>query len=109
MQNIWYLDNNGEFQSTEVSTYIQLEDMLQRMQTFKGEQSFNANNGVDYISVFNRKAFLTPQLNAIASLYNQYFRDITIVQIPTGNPDQIQENINVTLFSGEVQSQLITI
>ena len=70
---IWYLDNNGVFQSSENSTIIQLYDMLQRIQTFKGEQSFNASNGVDYLAVFNRQAFLKPQIEAIQADYTPYF------------------------------------
>jgi hypothetical protein len=83
--------------------------MLQIMQTFKGEQSFNANNGVDYLSVFNRQAFLKPQLDSIAAQFNQYFRDITITQITLANSQQIQENIEITLFSGSVENRLILV
>jgi len=96
--NIWYLNNNNEFVSTSNSTLINLYDMLQRLQTFKGEQSFNALNGVDYFSVFNRQSFLKPQIETIEKDYSRYFRDIENVFI--ASQESIRTDIRVTLLDG---------
>ena len=105
--NIWYVDGNGEFQTTDNSTLIKLYDMLQRLQTFKGEQTFNVLNGVDYFSVFNRQSFLKPQIEAIEADYTQFFRDITNDYV-LGN-ENVQVNIRVTLPSGSIQESSLVL
>ena len=97
---IWYLDNNSEFQSSDNSTIIQLYDMLQRIQTFKGEQSFNASNGVDYFAVFNRQAFLKPAIEAIQADYAPYFRSITNEYV--NSQESTTVNMQVVLPNGSV-------
>ncbi len=107
MKNIWYVDSNGGFQSSENSSVISLYDMLQRLQTFKGEQSFNAQNGIDYFSVFNRQAFLKPQIEAIQNEYIQYFRDITNEYVYSR--ESITVNMRVTFNSGAVEDLSVII
>ena len=90
--SIYYLDNDNEWASTNNSSLIKVEEMLQRMQTWKGEKSFNANDGVNYLGVLNRQDFLKPQLENIAADYSIYF-DTTIQSV-----EIIDENIAVELL-----------
>ena len=99
--NIFYLNNDGNFQSSENSTVIKLEDMLQRLQTFTNEQSFNVANGIDYIGVFNKRSLLKPQIENIINQYTQYFQDITYLIENTSN-NSISIALKVLLFSGDV-------
>ena len=106
--NIFYLDNSNNFQITTNSTDIKIEDMLQRLQTFKGEQGFNATNGIDYIAIFNKQSFLNPQIEAIISQYQQYFQaiDYTIGNVINGT---ITINMTIVLFSGDVVARTIIV
>lgn len=102
--NIFYLDNDGEYQSSTNSTIIKIEDMLQRIQTFQGEQSFNASNGIDYLSIFNKRALLKPQLESIIALFDKYFQEITYLITDTSN-DTISISIRFTLFNGDIATR----
>ena len=106
--NIFYMDNNGDFQSSENSTIIKVEDMLQRLQTFKGEQSFNAGNGIDYISVFNKRALLKPQIETITSQYAQYFQEIAYT-IGEAINNSISISLRIVLFNGDVAMRTFVI
>jgi hypothetical protein len=107
-ETIWYEDNSGVFQSTTNSTVIKIEDMLQRLQTFKGEQAFNANNGIDYVAVFNKQAFLSPQIDAIISEYQPYFQSITYTYTLNAD-DTITVSLVIVTFAGDIETRDIIV
>ena len=100
-QNIVYLNNDGVFTYTNNSSLIKIEDMLQRLQTWKNEQSFNANNGVDYLGVFNKQSLLKPQLDSIISEYLSYFQTITYDVVQT-SAEHVSIPMRITLLNGNV-------
>lgn len=40
----WIIDIDGTFHEMKGETAIRIADLIMRLQTIKGEQSFNANN-----------------------------------------------------------------
>lgn len=104
---IYFLNNENEWSSTDNSIMIKVEEMLQRMQTWKGEKSFNVNDGVDYLAVLNGQALLKPQLEDIADQYSQYFNSITI-EVETGG-ENIAVKLRIVLKSGQAVARTLYI
>lgn len=107
---IYFLNNENEWGSTDNSVMIKVEEMLQRMQTWRGEKSFNVNDGVDYIAVLNGQALLKPQLEDIADQYAQYFNSITIVvriMDTPSNGKNIASDVQIVLKSGQAVARTL--
>lgn len=102
--SIYYLDNLNAWASTDNSTLMKVEEMLQRMQTWKNERQFNAPDGVDYLAVLSRQTFLTPQLEAISSDYTQYFD--TVIDSVESNGENIEVELRIMLQSGVIARSL---
>ena len=102
---IYYLTNANEWASTDNSTLMKVEEMLQRMQTWKNEREFAANDGPDYLAVFAKQAFLTPQLETIAEDYVQYFDTVVDTVTPIG--ENIEVQLRIMLQSGVLARTLI--
>ena len=105
--SIYFLNNENEWGSTDNSTMIKVEEMLQRMQTWRGEKSFNVNDGVDYMSVLNGQSLLKPQLEDIADQYAQYFNGITIT-VETSD-ENIVVKLRIVLKSGQAIARTLYI
>ena len=105
--SIYFLNNENEWSSTDNSTMIKVEEMLQRMQTWKGEKSFNVNDGVDYMAVLNGQALLQPQLEDIADQYSQYFNSVTI-EVESGG-ENIAVKLRIVLKSGQAVARTLYI
>lgn len=103
--SIYFLNNENGWSSTDNSTMIKVEEMLQRMQSWRGEKSFNVNDGVDYMSVLNGQALLKPQLEDIADQYAQYFNDITI-EVEKQN-ENIAVKLRIVLKSGQAVARTL--
>lgn len=114
-KNIWFLSTEtGEWTSSEDSITIKFHEMIQRMQTWENEKPFNAEDGIDYLSVFNRQKFLVPELEDIASEYYEYFDSITIedvsdVTINSKNEYLLTIKIVAILLTGNKYSETIVI
>lgn len=98
--SIYYLDNNNAWASTSNSTLMKVEEMLQRMQTWKSERDFNANDGIDYLNVLAKRAFIKPQIEAIAADYSVYFD--TIIDDVFSNGENIEVKLSIVLQSGVI-------
>lgn len=103
--SIYYLTNDNEWAAQANSTLMKVEEMLQRMQTWKGEREFGANDGVDYQGVLAKQAFLRPALEAIADDYAIYFE--TIIDSVTSNGENIEINLSIMLQSGVLNRTLV--
>lgn len=103
--SIYYLNNNNQWASTSNSTLMKVEEMLQRMQTWKTERDFNANDGVDYLGVLAKQAFLKPQLEAIAADYAVYYD--TIIEDITSNGENIEVKLSIVLQSGVIARSIV--
>jgi hypothetical protein len=104
----WYLDETGTWKSTTNSTLMKIEEMLQRIQTWKGEKPYDADDGVDYEAVFNKQEFLIPQLETISQDYLSYFNSITFTDITT-DKNTITINVSIILLTGNTLTRSIPI
>lgn len=98
--NIWCMDNEGTLYQETNSVMIYIEEMIQRFKILKHEMKFDYENGVDYIAVFEKKAFLIPQLEIIAEEYARYF--LTDFEITETTDERITIRVTVTLEDRQV-------
>lgn len=103
--SIYYLSNANTWESTDNSTLMKVEEMLQRMQTWKSERQFNANDGVDFLGVLAKTAFLKPQLELIAEDYAVFF-DTTVEDI-SSDGENIAVKLVIVLQSGVIAREII--
>lgn len=73
----WLLDREGNWHEANGGIEIRTIDFITRLQTIKGEQSFNANNGLDFLNIINGSSLLEVEVENIARDFNNYF-DINI-------------------------------
>lgn len=98
---MWYLDDKNNWQKTDNSIFSRIEDFFQRIQTYKGEQDFDVENGIDYLSVFQGTANLEIELDTIRSQFLQYFKSIEI-NTPTYKGDTVSISITIVLYDNTV-------
>ncbi len=98
--SIYFLNNNNAWASTDNSAMIKVEEMLQRILTWRGEKSFDANDGIDYLSVLSKQALLVPQIEDISDQYTQFF-DTTVVNTTAINSESIAIKLQIVLKSGQ--------
>lgn len=48
-------------------------DFISRLQTIKGEQSFNANNGIDFLGIIEGRKLAELEINNIANDFTNFF------------------------------------
>lgn len=73
----WLLDIEGNWHEANRDIDSRTIDFITRLQTIKGEQSFNANNGLDFLNIINGSSLLEVEVENIARDFNNYF-DINI-------------------------------
>lgn len=73
----WLLDVNGAWHEVTGDIETRIIDFITRLQTIKGEQSFNADNGLDFLNIINGRSLLEVEVEDIARDFNNYF-DVTI-------------------------------
>lgn len=73
----WLLDIEGNWHDANGNIDSRTIDFITRLQTIKGEQSFNANNGLDFLNIINGSSLLEVEVENIAIDFNNYF-DINI-------------------------------
>ena len=73
----WLLDIEGNWHEANGDIDSRTIDFIIRLQTIKGEQSFNANNGLDFLNIINGSSLLEVEVENIARDFNNYF-DINI-------------------------------
>ena len=86
--------------SSETDTFFQVtnsldqkvQDFIQRLLTWRGEQDFNYTNGIDYYNVLAGRTDIRTEINSIANSFIAYF-SIKIVDYFID-----KTNINVSLF-----------
>ena len=73
----WLLDRDGNWHEANGDSETRTIDFITRLQTVKGEQSFNANNGLDFLNIINGSSLLEVEVENIARDFSNYF-DINI-------------------------------
>ena len=71
----WLLDTNGNWHEVNGEIETRIIDFITRLQTIKGEQSFNADNGLDFLNIINGSSLI--EVENIARNFNNYF-DVTV-------------------------------
>lgn len=69
----WLLDANGNWHEANGEIETRIIDFITRLQTIKGEQSFNADNGLDFLNIINGSSLLEVEVENIARNFNNYF------------------------------------
>ena len=64
-------DGRFEEYSGEINNVI--VDFISRLQTIKGEQSFNGTNGLDFLGIIEGRKHAELEINNIANDFNNYF------------------------------------
>lgn len=105
---IFYLDNNNEWKMSDNDTVKHIENLFQRIQTFKYEQPFDQYNGIDYLSVIRGQVDISSELDVILQDFKQYFQSIEY-DTPTQVGDVLQIKISIVLNSGETVTRDIFI
>lgn len=68
-------------------------DFVSRLQTIKGEQSFNENNGLDFLGIIEGRKLAELEINNIANNFTNYFS----VQVLSTAKDYDKKVMNVAL------------
>lgn len=69
----WLIDINGNFIEIKGEIEKRIADFIMRLQTIKGEQSFNANNGIDFLNIINGRTLAEIDIENTAMDFNNYF------------------------------------
>lgn len=93
----WILDINGIWHEVKGDIEARIIDFITRLQTIKGEQSFNINNGLDFLNIINGNSLLEIEVDNIAGNFNNYF-DITIEKSEEDKKEKVLKiDINIKL------------
>lgn len=76
----WLLSADGSFYEAKNLIEEKIIDFITRIQTIKNEQSFNANNGIDFLNIINGRALIQVDINNIAMDFLDYF-DVKIENV----------------------------
>lgn len=95
------IKENGSFFAVNDEIAIKVAEFIQCLQTIKGEQSFNENNGLDFLNIINGRALPEIEINNIADRYTAYFK--TTINGTVIKDRKLYIDIKITLNSGETQ------
>ena len=68
-------------------------DFVSRLQTIKGEQSFNGDNGIDFLGIIEGRKLAELEINNIANNFSNYFT----VKVVSTAKDYDKKVLNVSL------------
>jgi hypothetical protein len=68
-------------------------DFVSRLQTIKGEQSFNGDNGIDFLGIIEGRKLAELEINNIANNFSNYFT----VKVLSTAKDYDKKVLNVSL------------
>ena len=93
----WLLDVNGNWHEANGEIETRIIDFITRLQTIKGEQSFNADNGLDFLNIINGSSLLEIEVENIARNFNNYF-DVTVGKAEEDRKSKVMKiDINMKL------------
>lgn len=109
----WLIDYNGNFSEHNGTVNEKIVDFISRLQTIKGEQSFNGSNGLDFIAILEGRKYSKIEIDKIARDYSEYFnvevvkteRDLEnralllTITLSVNNEEEL-ENINFNILLG---------
>lgn len=69
----YLIRENGNIEEYQGELNNAIVDFISRLQTIKGEQSFNANNGLDFMGIVEGRKLAELEINNIANNFTNYF------------------------------------
>lgn len=69
----WLIHYDGTFSEHTGTVSEKIVDFISRLQTIKGEQSFNGSNGLDFLGILEGRKYSRLEIDRIASEYTDYF------------------------------------
>lgn len=95
----YLLDKENNFLEFNSDIDIKIADFIQCLQTIKGEQSFNQNNGLDFLGIINGRVLPEIEINNIAERYRAYFK--VVVKRTEIIGKQLHIFLSLTLNNGD--------
>ena len=93
----WLINSEGQFYEAQNLIEEKIIDFITRLQTIKGEQSFNADNGLDFLNIINGRSLLEIEVENIARNFNNYF-DVTVGKAEEDRTSKVMKiDINMKL------------
>lgn len=69
----YLIRENGNIEEFQGELNNAIVDFVSRLQTIKGEQSFNGNNGLDFLGIIEGRKLAELEINNIANNFTNYF------------------------------------
>lgn len=87
-----------------------VQEFLQELRLWKGENPLDVEAGIDYTAVLNREAFLKVEVDRVVQKHILNFKDIVVGEIVEHkDTETIELPIDVYLLDGSVESHSITL
>ena len=80
--------------------------LIQEIKLFKGENPLDFGAGVDYISIFNKTAFLQIEIQKIIEKYKENFKMLECSNI-IQNDEVLEISINAAFKNGSVANETL--
>lgn len=106
---IWYQNDAGVFNYTDVPELIKFYECMQELQLFKGEASFYFNNGIDYQGIINKRVFINKEFNDVIDKYKPYFLDIQPDFIINDSKTKLNIKINFMFNDGKIKDYILSL
>lgn len=109
-KGIWYRDytkaGRGEWVFTTNSNEIKINECLQELLLWKGENDFFSDVGVAYLDVFSGNISALAQIEVIVDGYKPFFKDISVQRIY--EKDMVSFNIIFTKNDNQSESYVLS-
>lgn len=103
-----YVDTNNEIRYTTNENEVLLFSLLQELKLFKGENPIRANNGIDYIAVFNYQAFLKMEAQTVCNRYLDSFASLEVGDV-TQEGEKYLIALNIEFKDGTIANEVIRV
>lgn len=91
--NSFLIRENGNIETYTGDINNAIVDFVSRLQTIKGEQSFNGDNGIDFLGIIEGRKLAELEINNIANNFSNYFT----VKVVSTAKDYEKKVLNVSL------------
>lgn len=100
----------GELVTTNDPNILVVEEFLQELRLWKGENPLDIEAGIDYTAVLNREAFLKVEVDRVVQKHILNFKDIIVGDIIEHIEEEtIELPIDIYLLDNSVVSHSITL
>lgn len=89
----YLIREDGHFEEYAGEINNAIVDFISRLQTIKGEQSFNGNNGLDFLGIIEGRKLAELEINNIAQSFTNFFT----VKVVSTSKDYNKKVLNIAL------------